>query len=232
MWEQYQFHVTLKLIDCDTHPQQQAFKHLSKFVASHERSDTLLIIYYAGHGYPSVKNQSCIALSGLPIWEAREKIAQSIEWVDVERILSTTSSDVLVIFDCCRAGLLCRSAKEGETDPNRCFQFLGACESEQQTYRARERSFTTPITWALKELARESKFPLTKLVREIEEHENFPPGQRPVLFGSRYNPICENIHLARMGNSTTRRKAAKASESATSSNPTPCTGFIMDLRFY
>lgn len=126
-------------------------------------------------------------------------IAASIEWHEVERTLVATSSDVLVIFDCCRAGLLCRSAQEGLENNDRIFQCLGACESEQRTRSSGKQSFTTAMIWALEELAKEPSFPVTKLVKKIEAHAGFPhDDQRPVLFGGRFAPASANIHLARM----------------------------------
>lgn len=187
------------LMHTRTSPQSQAFKHLSNFVDAHDHPQTLLVVYYAGHGYESLTRPGCLTLSGKPIYDQDAMIAASIEWHEVERTLVATSSDVLVIFDCCCAGLLCRSAQEGLENSNRIFQCLGACESRQQTRSSGERSFTTAMIWALKELAKGSSFPVTKLVKKIEAHARFPHNdQRPVLFGGRFAPASANIHLARM----------------------------------
>jgi hypothetical protein len=182
-----------------TSPQIQAFKLLSNFVDAHAAPRTLLIVYYAGHGYRSVRGTGHIALSGKPIYPTEDKMAASIEWHEVERTLVRISSDVLVIFDCCQAGLLCSSAQEGLGTNGRIFQYLGACESQQQTRSAGEHSFTSAITWALKELIGETSFPVTKLVKKIESHAGFPHGkQRPVLFSGRFDPASANICLGCM----------------------------------
>lgn len=197
--EEYNFVVESHLMHTRTSPQRQAFKHLSNFVDDHDNPQTLLLVYYAGHAYKSLTELGCLALSGKPIYDQDKMIAASIEWHEVERTLVATSSDVLVIFDCCHAGLLCRSAQEGLENKDRIFQCLGACESEQRTRSSGKQSFTTAMIWALKELAKESSSSTTKLVKKIEAHEGFPHNdQRPVLFGGRFAPASANIHLARM----------------------------------
>lgn len=172
-----------------TQPQQQAFKHVADFVAANDKPRTLLIIFYAGHGYSSIKRTGSTALCNEPRYEGS---AYSIEWADVERILKITASDVLVIFDCCQASLLCRSAPEGFSNPSRIFQYLAACDSQELTHRAGPSSFTSAIIWALKELSGAKSFPITELVSRVEKH---PPFYSPVLFGGRFDSVSENICL-------------------------------------
>ena len=161
-----------------TAPQRQAFKHLSNFVDTHDNPQTLLVVYYAGHGYQSLTGPGHLALSGKPIYHEDTMVAASIEWHEVERTLVATLSDVLVIFDCCRAGLLCKSAQDGLENNDRIFQCLGACESDQRTRSSGDRSFTTAMIWALKELAKESSFPSDK-AREKDRSARGVPAQRP-----------------------------------------------------
>lgn len=227
MRDRYKFQVTLKLMDCDTSPQQQAFQHLGNFVAANNKPDTLLIVYYAGHGSPSARNPSRIVLSGKRWFHPEDKVSQSIEWDEVEFVLRTTTSDVLVVFDCCQAGLLCRSAKGELANSNRIFQYLGACGPGEQTHRGGKHSFTNAMTWALAELAKESAFPVNQLVNKIREHKDFPQDQLPVLFSGRYNPVSENIHLAPI-------RSAKASTEMTGrkrENAPPIRS-VIELRFH
>jgi hypothetical protein len=197
--EEYNLTVERRLMHSKTSPQKQAFKHLSNFVDAHDDPKTLLIVYYAGHGYESARGTGHLALSGKPIYDPKMKIAVSVEWHEVERTLVTTSSDILVVFDCCQAGLLCRSAQDGLVANGRIFQYLGACESEQQTRSSGKHSFTSAVMWALKELVDEESFPVTKLVKKIQAHSDFPNDQqRPVLFGGRFDPVSVNICLGRM----------------------------------
>lgn len=227
--ERYRCDVQLELMNYKTHPQQQAFKHLANFVEAHKRPRTLLIIYYAGHGFDSGKDDNRMALSGRRFIDDEEKAANSIMWDDVERTLSTTPSDVLVIFDCCQAGLLCRSARQVLLHPNRSFQFLGACESGQVTNRAGPKSFTSAMIWALDKLANEATFPVTKLVKTIEEHDDFPRDQKPVLFGGRFDPVAENICITHMRGPASRGESV---DPTASPRDTPPTKGVLELRLH
>ena len=214
--DDYNFTVELQLMDTVTPPQTQAFAHLGAFLHTHDTPRTLLIIYYAGHGYQTVRGTGFIGLSGMPIYHEKDMIKASIQWHEVERTLVATSSDVLVVFDCCKAGLLCKSAQGGHVNTTRTFQFIGACESEQMTKRAGAESFTLAMTWALKRLSGETSFPVTRLIQEIESHATFPHDrQRPVLFSGRFHPASENICLSRMPNQASREKSRTVSNSTT-----------------
>lgn len=228
--EKYNFVVESHLMHTRTAPQRQAFKHLSNFVDTHDNFQTLLVVYYAGHGYQSLTGPGYLALSGKPIYHQDTMVAASIEWHEVERTLVATSSDVLVIFDCCRAGLLCKSAQEGLENNDRIFQCLGACESDQRTRSSGKQSFTTAMIWALEELAEESSFPVTKLVKKIEAHEGFPhDDQRPVLFGGRFAAASENICLSRMRSSTLHREPSVVANDTTENTTGTGSGGVISL---
>jgi hypothetical protein len=232
MQDKYHFDVQTKLMNCETHPQEQAFQHLANFVSAQRQPHTLLIIYYAGHGYSSALRDGRIALSGTQLVDPTDQLTRSIEWDEVERTLSTTRSDVLVIFDCCQAGLLCRSAQEGLLNPNRSFQYLGACESIQVTERAGPRSFTSAMIWALEKLAMEPGFPVTKLVKTIEQHEHFPKKQKPVLFGGRFDPVAENIWIAPMRTVDGEPDQPKTFDERTAGPAAKSTRGVMELRLH
>lgn len=119
----------------------------------------------------------------------------SIEWTDVESsVLAKTKADVLVIFDCCHAGLLCQPAFRG---PRRPFQYVAACKAWQRTKSAGPESFSSAMIWALKKLADRPGFTVTKLIHTLMEHEDFPRDrQEAVVYGSRYGPVDEDIWLA------------------------------------
>lgn len=122
-----------------------------------------------------------------------QKQDYTIEWVDVERVLAKTKSDVFVIFDCCHAGLLCRPANRGS---DRCFQYMGACSPYQRTKRAGRASFTTAMIWALERLSSKPGFPSSELLMTITEAPNFPRDQYPELYGGRFEPSAEYIYIA------------------------------------
>jgi hypothetical protein len=79
-------------------------KHVVGFVYEEDRSGRLPVVYYAGHGRAGSNGQLLLAGSIAPESEAAGENA-SIGWTDVEIMLRRTKADVLVIFDCCCAGL-------------------------------------------------------------------------------------------------------------------------------
>lgn len=100
------------------YPQMQATKQIDDFVTEEDGVGKLLVVYYAGHGRAGRNGQ--LVLSGslsTPQDEdededggnttADEAENASIDWSTIETAtLAKTSADVLVIFDCCAAGLL------------------------------------------------------------------------------------------------------------------------------
>lgn len=52
--EKLNYNVTHKLLNKKKPAQTQVNKHLSDFVFTHDRPNTLLIVYYAGHGVPGL----------------------------------------------------------------------------------------------------------------------------------------------------------------------------------
>ena len=168
-------------------PQHQATKHVVDFVDVHDKTEprTLLIVYYAGHGSADPNSFGRISLSGrYPNNDAEQD--WSINWTDVEPILGNAESDVVVIFDCCHAGLLCRPAYRG---PRRSFYYVAACDADQQTYSSGDKSFTSAMIWALKKLAHTPGFTVTRLVETLMQHKPFPrEKQEARVHTSRWGP--------------------------------------------
>ncbi|KAM0723110.1 hypothetical protein Q7P37_001310 [Cladosporium fusiforme] len=135
-------------------------------------------------------------------WQRRRHRDMSIEWIDVESsVLAKTSADVLVIFDCCHAGLLFRPAYRG---PRRSFQYVAARKADQRTKSAGPEPFTSAMIWALKSLANRSGFKVTKIVEKFMQHETFPRGkQEAVVHGSRFGSVDEDIWLAALSEEET-----------------------------
>lgn len=122
-----------------------------------------------------------------------------------------TRADVLLIFDCCHTGLLCRPFRTAGLKSS--FQFLGACTEDQTTQGPGKGSFTTALKWALRQLAKENRpFSSGELQKTITKYEHFPVGQQPVL-SDRRDPY-QNIVIAKQGSEPTA-----AEQTATSSRP-------------
>lgn len=151
----------------------------------------------------------------------------SIEWSLVEGVLSKTKSDVLEIFDCCHAGLLCAPA-ERTRSLTRCFEVLTACAHNETTPFPGPHSFTTALIWALKELARNEGFFTNQLSAKIKEYPDFSRHQRPQLYPSRFDPSGDYLHMApisglrKQPSGTTRSKRNEEVEKEQ----------MLDLRFH
>lgn len=95
-------------------------------------------------------------------------------------IIKRTKGDVLVIFDCCHAGVL---AKKTRSVAEQNFEFLAACGSDDLTEMPGENSFTSALIWALERLAgTKSGFTTQQLLRKInEDAPNFPRNQHALI---------------------------------------------------
>ena len=100
-------------------------------------------------------------------------------WGEAEMIIKRTSSDVLVIFDCCHAGVL---AKGTRSISDRSFEFLAACGSNEVTAMPGDASFTSALIWSLKLLAKKPSFTTHQLLRKVnEDAPDFPRHQHALI---------------------------------------------------
>ena len=94
-------------------------------------------------------------------------------------IIKRTKGDVLVIFDCCHAGVL---AKGTRSVSDRSFEFLAACGSNEVTPMPGDTSFTSALIWSLKLLAKKPSFTTHQLLRKInEDAPDFPSHQHALI---------------------------------------------------
>lgn len=189
----------------DKDPQVQATKHVADFVLDEDKKDRLLIVYYAGHGNAglvSASNEKKLLLSGTD--------ERTIDWTEVEPTLRKALADVLVVLDCCFAGLMCRSALHVEMRREK-FQYMAACEGDEVAQNGGEGSFTPSMTGALEELAGEPGFTTTRLLETLEKHALFlPDKQQPRLYGSRFGYANPDICIAPSAEKQRSREAAEA----------------------
>lgn len=93
--------------------------------------------------------------------------------------IKRTRGDVLVIFDCCHAGVL---AKKTRSIAERNFEFLAACGADDLTQMPGENSFTSALIWALTRLSTKSSFTTQQLLRRINEDAPlFPRNQHALI---------------------------------------------------
>ena len=105
-----------------------------------------------------------------------------IVWSEAEQLIhSAQYADIFLILDCCHAGKLL-STRQKSPWSDRIFEFLGASGPDQTTPLPGPDSFTSALTWAMKELAQDGCFMSSELLEKILSAERFPRGgQLPCL---------------------------------------------------
>ncbi|RDW82288.1 hypothetical protein BP6252_03400 [Coleophoma cylindrospora] len=180
--------------------QNQVNRYLAEFVDDHDDTNTLLIVYYAGHGRPGESKGSVVLEANMSAKPDDGSSLHEIVWNSAEHNIKATKSDVLLIFDCCYAGALDQNVRSNAT--RRAFEFLAATSANSTTRRPGERSFTTALIWALEHLVEKGKrFPTQELLSKILEAPNFPTEQVPRL-GERGLACVRRIVLAPLSDDT------------------------------
>ncbi|KAF2657863.1 hypothetical protein K491DRAFT_714156 [Lophiostoma macrostomum CBS 122681] len=173
----YGFEVKQRQLE-ERNAQHQLSHFLAEFMWKHDELDTLLIIYYAGHGFVQKGNMQWTYATGQTNPKANE--LNHIAWTEAESNIKAKKADVLVMFDCCQAGgfggLKVRSRK-----PN--FEFIAACGSEGVAAGPGESSFTSALIRALGLLKEEERCPFTTvdLIKAIKECPKLSKQQKPEL---------------------------------------------------
>jgi len=170
--------------DRGTNLQIDVYYEVSKFLKHHDGPNTLLVVYYAGHGKPGASNEHLELRSNDASPNHDEALQQynTVVWNKTEAVLKEAMADVLEIFDCCYAGNLGLSRS-----PERTFEYLAATEHDKLTRFPGKHSFTAALIWSLKELVRhqpEGRFTTYDLCKKIKEDApNFPrEEQTPKLY--------------------------------------------------
>ncbi|KUJ08165.1 uncharacterized protein LY89DRAFT_725101 [Mollisia scopiformis] len=165
-------------------PGTQLTKHLLEFVEGYDSSSSLLIVYYSGHGYPSTSGDLHLAPNRPPI-SAESAIRNAAAWRESEHIIADTEGDILLIFDCCHAGLFhISNVKSRPRYPTRRFECLLACGRQETTNLPGNNSFTSALIWSMKAFGDANlKYTMLELLAKItKDAPHFPKGQiAPVL---------------------------------------------------
>jgi hypothetical protein len=130
----------------------------------------------------------------------RKRLSQ-ILWEEVEHQLERARGDLLVIFDCCYAGLLANDNPRA-APPKRIFEYLGATLHNKTALGPSDFSFTKALVHALRELATIPEgFTTSQLLATIREAPNFrdvdqepvwsPRGKNPSLFRLKISPLLQ-----------------------------------------
>ncbi|OIW24415.1 hypothetical protein CONLIGDRAFT_685394 [Coniochaeta ligniaria NRRL 30616] len=142
--KEYNYNCASFPIPVDGSQQRRLNAELSSFVENQSRSsDSLIIIYYAGHCSANAQGQA--------EWAAFEKGGPTLSWHVAQQLLFSARGDVLLILDCCHASLITRGSK---TDGGR-FELIAASAIGALTPLPGRKSFTTALTRVLREHAAE-----------------------------------------------------------------------------
>ncbi|KAK8127031.1 uncharacterized protein PG998_002790 [Apiospora kogelbergensis] len=153
----------------DKSPQAQVNHYLAQFVYENDNTNTMLIIYYAGHGRPGSDRGNLRLTPSISLPSNGE--LHEIVWESAESNIRETKADVLVIFDCCHAGELERNVR-GHWQ-HRAFEYLAATSAKSTTRKPGPRSFTRALIWSLDHLVKtRAHFSTTELLRTI--HNDAP----------------------------------------------------------
>lgn len=212
-------------MDRQTRPQVQAAKHVADFVLDTDGQDYLLIVFYSGHGYASGKE-------GLLLFGRLRKDNNArdicIDWTDVETILGKAGADVLVILDCCEAGIL-QCAHPSTHGLKRKFQYIAACKAGQRTRSSGDDSFSRAIIEAFQSLAEKPGFTTSDLVRKLTAYKYFPrEDQQALVFDGRFGQVGEDIWITPL---TDKAFSAVLRENKRQHEDGLPTADFLDLRF-
>ena len=118
---------------------------ISTFLVDHGGPDTLLIIYYGGHG--DENNNRARNELRQSVWAARESGGPTLDWFKIQPDLYEVEADILVILDCCYSAQAARAySYRGRVE------LLAACAMGVQCPPPGPHSFTTALIKVLKQV--------------------------------------------------------------------------------
>ncbi|KAL6707394.1 hypothetical protein ACN47E_004173 [Coniothyrium glycines] len=150
------FHYQTKTVELNVRqkPQHQLNVHVGEFIREHDSPQTLLIVYYTGHGtyHDQKKVLELTATTDPAAGKGFCKDARA-SWNKVEDQLrdEDVEADILTILDTCYSSNLVKSGKE---EPKK-FELLSACAIDQTTASPGEYSFTRALIDATVKLLEE-----------------------------------------------------------------------------
>ncbi|KAJ9603891.1 hypothetical protein H2200_011413 [Cladophialophora chaetospira] len=208
--DSYHFKVYEESLHTGKRADHQVALHLAKFVHDEDVENSLLIVYYAGHGWPEGGK---LYLQGYALCDLimsitkfvsgnipnRKEEVSRVLWEEVETSLERAAADLLVIFDCCYAGLLANDELRA-APPRKIFEYVGATTGRRTARGPGKSSFTTAMIWALRELsAEENGFKITQLLTKIRKAPDFsktcqepvwsPRGRNSALYMLKLRPL-------------------------------------------
>ncbi|KAL2048673.1 hypothetical protein N7G274_000585 [Stereocaulon virgatum] len=107
-------------------------KQILEFVDEPESKESLLIVYYGGHGYMNDDRQCIWSCTG-------EADSATVKWFGLQTMLEQAQSDILILLDCCAAASSTTSSGTGV------IELIAACGFETWAPGVSEHSFTRSL---------------------------------------------------------------------------------------
>lgn len=154
-----QFHYDCKVVELNVlrKPQHQLNRYIATFVDENDGPNTLMIVYYTGHGQYNDRQKFLELTASTNPSDKRHgfKNEARANWNLAEENLRAehVDGDILTILDTCYSSNLQKSGN----DDTRTFELLSACTIDQTTAAPGPNSFTRALIDCLKKLLDEYK---------------------------------------------------------------------------
>ncbi|KAL9610414.1 MAG: hypothetical protein Q9167_004869 [Letrouitia subvulpina] len=141
------WHYNVHILSIPSERSQAALQSdLSQFILLYGSTvQSLLVIYYAGHGDPSLDRKRAI-------WAAKRKEGPILNWYEVQPVVFAAEGDVLLILDCCYAAQAARGRE------SRTIELLAASGVKQRTPQPGDYSFTVILIRVMRRMLQEAGY--------------------------------------------------------------------------
>ncbi|KAG9191752.1 hypothetical protein G6011_10486 [Alternaria panax] len=192
------FHYDTKTVELNVRgkPQHQLDKHVSQFICDHDGTQSLLIIYYTGHGvFQPLKKTLELTGTQDPSQDRGLGNVARATWNKAEEKLrhEDVEADVLTILDTCYSSNLVKSSRQEEKK----FELLSACSIDETTAAPGPNSYTRAFIDAATQLLDDdpkrpiSTFSLTQRINQDPRRMDTPSH----LWGRSRNPQPNQEHI-------------------------------------
>ncbi|KAL1800764.1 hypothetical protein ACET3X_001106 [Alternaria dauci] len=194
--ERFRYQSKIVELNVRKKPQHQLDQYISQFICEHDGTQSLLIVYYTGHGIFQ-KATKTLELTGTqdPSKETGLSTVARATWNKAEEQLrhEDVEADVLTILDTCYASNFVKSSRQEEKK----FELLSACHFDETTAAPGPNSYTRAFIDAANEFLDKdpkrpiSTFSLTQRINQDPRRIDTPS----VLWGRSRNPHPNQEHI-------------------------------------
>jgi hypothetical protein len=154
-------------------------RKVADFVHKYDEKNTLLVLYYAGHGFEDEQEKSGLSIAAIDEGNGEHGDPRAF-FPDIMRLLHVAHSDVLLIIDCCYASKAFLSERHGR----RKFELLASSMSLSPS-PGKPGSFTAALIKVLKTLLSEPEHKRgfsTSILYSRLYHYPYLEKYKPLLF--------------------------------------------------